>query len=130
MQSSHTPSDAPPPAKKQKTLGTLFKDNDDEEDQMPVISKEQRINVELEKYLTSPKLDFEEDLLSYWKNMHSTYPYLSNLAKRYLCICATSSASECLFSASGNIVTPNRSSLKPEKVDMLTFLNKILIIRV
>ena len=90
------------------------------------ILKEQHINNELDRYISSPKLEFEEDPLSYWKDVHKTYPYLSNLAKRYLCVCATSSSSECLFSASGNIVTPYRSSLKPEKVDMLTFLNKNL----
>ena len=40
----------------------------------------------------------------------------ARLAKKYLCACATSSPSECLFSTSGNIVTPNRCSMKPDKV--------------
>ena len=42
----------------------------------------------------------------------------------YLSVCATSSPSECLFSTSGNIVTMQRVSLKPDKVDMLVFLTK------
>uniref|UniRef100_A0A1X7VK73 HAT C-terminal dimerisation domain-containing protein n=1 Tax=Amphimedon queenslandica TaxID=400682 RepID=A0A1X7VK73_AMPQE len=115
-----------PPAQR-RCIGSLFKDNE-ETDVMPEISKEQYINNELDRYISSPKLDFEEDPLSYWKDVHKTYPYLSNLVKRYmyLCVCATSSSSERLFSASGNIVTPCRSSLKPEKVHMLTFLNKNL----
>jgi hypothetical protein len=123
VQSSLMTSDASSPAKKHRNLGTFIKDNDDDEDQMPVLSKEQHINNELIKYMTSSKLDFEEEPLSYWRDMHKRYPYLSNLAKRYLCVCATSTASERLFSTSGNIVTPTRTSLKPEK---LTFLNKNL----
>ena len=60
--------DVQQPAKKMKkrNLGTLFKDNDENE-QMPVISQEQQICNELQSYLTIPKLDFEEDLLSWWK---------------------------------------------------------------
>ena len=126
MQPSLMSSNASPPAKKHRNIGTLFNDNDDDEDQMPVLSKEQHINNELIKYMTSSKLDFEEEPLSYWRDMHKRYPYLSNLAKRYLCVCATSTASERLFSTSGNILTTTRTSLKPEKVDMLTFLNKNL----
>ena len=107
-------------------LGTLFKDNiQNEEEEAPVISIEQRVKNELHSYTTSPKLDFEENPIRWWR-MHSIeYPCLSRLAKKYLCICATSS-SECLFSSSGNVVKPNRCSLKPDTVDMLTFLSNNL----
>ena len=117
----------PPPQKKRKTLGTLFKDNiQNEEEEAPVISIEQRVRNELHSYTISPKLDFEEDPLQWWR-MHSTeYPCLSRLAKKYLCVCATSSPSERLFSTSGNIVTPNRCSMKPDTVEMLTFLSNNL----
>ena len=40
----------------------------------------------------------------------------ARLAKKYLCACATSSPSECLFSTSGNIVTLNRCNMKLDKV--------------
>ena len=38
-----------------------------------------------------------------------------------LSVCATSCASERLFSVSGNIVTPTRTCLNPDKVNMLVF---------
>ena len=47
---------------------------------------------------------------------------LAALAKKYLCIPASSSASESVFSTSGNIVSKMRSCLKPLKVDELVFL--------
>ena len=45
-QGSCSSNDHPPAAKKRKTLGSLFKDNEEERDEMPVISKEQCINNE------------------------------------------------------------------------------------
>lgn len=119
--------DASPPTKK-KNLGTLFKDHEktEEEDQMPVLSKEQQISSELLVYVKATKLDFEEDPLLWWKLESRKYPLLSILARKYLCVCATSSASERLFSSSGSIVSSSRASMKPEKVDMLTFLSKNL----
>ena len=117
-----------PQAKKRKTLGTLFKEHDHEEisPSSSVSSPEQQCKKELECYLSSPRLDFEEDALAWWKNADHKYPSLSSIARKYLCVCATSSASERVFSCSGNIVTPLRASMNPQKVDMLTFLSKNL----
>ena len=84
---------------------------------MPVISVQQCIMSELQTYSTTSKIDFEEDPLKWWKFHSSEYPCLSKLAKKYLCVCATSSPSERLFSTSGNIVSPNRCSMKPDTVD-------------
>ena len=49
------------------------------------------------------------------------------LTQKYLSVCATSSASERLFNTLGNAVTPSRSSLKPDKVNMITILASIFI---
>lgn len=48
------------------------------------------------------------------------------LAQKYLCIGATSVASERVFSTSGYIVNAKRSRLSADTVDMLTFLAKNL----
>ena len=87
---------------------------------------EDAIAAELNSYLTLPKLDEEEDPLAFWKERRVNFPMLSKLARKYLCIPATSSPSERLFSAAGNVVTCQRSCLKPGKVDMLVFLTKNL----
>lgn len=119
-----------PPAKKKRNLGSLFKDvedkRDDQEEVQPVISPEQKFQKELEFYKSSARLDFEEDPLIWWKRNYLNLPIISQLARKYLCVCATSSSSERLFSAAGNIVTPLRAHLKPDKVEMLTFLSKNL----
>ena len=46
---------------------------------------------------------------------------LVNSGKKYLSVCATGCPSERVFSTGGNVVTPCRSYLKPDKVDKLVF---------
>ena len=64
----------------------------------------------------------DADPLVWWKVNHHSYPLLSQLAQKYLCVTATSCSSERLFSVSGNIVTKKRTALKPHRVDQLVFL--------
>jgi hypothetical protein len=61
--------------------------------------------------------------LQWWKNNKDKYPILAKLAKSYLCIPGTSTPSERLFSAAGNVASKKRASLSQEHVDMLTFLH-------
>ena len=109
----------PPP--KRRNLGSLFKEKEDH-DNLPILSPAQRINAEMQIYLNRPKLDLEDELLLWWKHHATEFLILAKLVRKYLCVCATSAASERLFSMSGNIVTPRRSCLKPDKVNMLVFL--------
>ena len=127
-----------PPAPKKRNLGTLFKDHETrirEEEQLTgestqVVNTEeqqrQQATKEVDDYLSASRLDFEEDPLLWWKGQPLNYPILQKVAQKYLCVCATSSASERLFSTAGNIVSSFRSTLKPDKVDMLVFLSKNL----
>lgn len=82
------------------------------------------VTTELNTYTYMPGVVPEEDPLKWWKHHKINFPLLSKLAQKYLCIQATSSASERAFSASGNVVSAHRSCLKPEKVDMLFFFTK------
>ena len=52
------------------------------------------------------------------------YPFLSILARKFLCIPATSVPLERIFSAAGHIVSKLRASLSPENVDALLFLRQ------
>ena len=92
----------------------------------PTADMATRVSKELDRYLQAPQQDSTEDPLDWWKANAVSYPALSRLSKKYLCISATSSSSENLFSTAGNVVTKKRSMLKPEKVDMLVFLAKNL----
>ena len=50
------------------------------------------------------------------------FPLLSYLARVVFAVPAASSKSERVFSVAGNIVTPKRTSLNPEKVEQLIFI--------
>ena len=71
-----------PPKKRKNNLGTLFKDSElNETEQMPIISVEQQVKSELDSYITTSKLDFEEDPMNWWKSHNLEYPLLARLAK-------------------------------------------------
>jgi len=59
------------------------------------------------------------------KNHVLTHPHLQQLAKKYICIPATSVAAEQLFSKAGKPISKRKACLKPKNVNMLLFLNKI-----
>lgn len=108
----------PPIAKKRKTLASFF-----EQDASPSnLTPRESIKNELSSYLQSLCLDSKADPLQWWREHQVAYPALSSLARKYLCVPATSSPSERIFSCSGNIVTCQRASLKPDTVDRLVFL--------
>lgn len=79
--------------------------------------------VEIRRYVQEKNIPRQEDPLAWWKKYASTYPYLTELFKKYLCIPATSVPSERAFSKAGELVSKKRSNLKPSNIHMLLFLN-------
>ena len=77
---------------------------------------------QLQGYLAEPQLRFDLDPFEWWNTRTIKYPIISECAKKYLTIPATSVNSERCFSTAGNIVTPKRSCLLPENVNTLVFL--------
>lgn len=65
--------------------------------------------------------DEDFDLLAWWKNNQDTFPRLSKLAKRILCISATSAASERNFSDAGRTVEKRRTRLNPKTIDDISY---------
>ncbi len=84
---------------------------------------EDEVKEEVKVYMFLPSIPAEDNPLVWWRGHASELPHLARLAKKLLCIPATSVPSERIFSASGYIVSPLRSQLKPDKVNMLTFLH-------
>ena len=114
---------AEPVTKKKKTLASFFK----KKTVTPTSQSEQdKIEAELSSYLLSSETDPDTDPLQWWKVHEANFPRLSNLARKYLSIPATSAPLERVFSTGGNIVTCQRACLKPEAVERLVFLAKNL----
>lgn len=107
------------PKKKKASLGSLLGKRGARES---TLTDEQRAEAEMAIYLQESAIDGEEDPLIWWKNNQCRFPLMANISRKYLCICATSTPSERVFSTAGSVVTPIRSLLKPEKVNMLVFL--------
>ncbi len=81
---------------------------------------------EMMRYKEVKPLPLSTNPLHWWREHEEEFPLLSCQAKRYLCIPGTSVPAERIFSTAGDIVTAQRSALKPEHVDQLLFLNKNL----
>ncbi len=113
-----------PPAAKKKTLGDLLKSRTTSTS--APIPKRARADNELTRYLQEESIDCNANPLFWWRDNQSRYPLLSKVARKYMCICATSTPSERVFSVAGNIVTPMRSSLKPHKVNMLALYGQYI----
>lgn len=93
------------PSKKKKTLGSLRGTIKP----AVVATPEQRAHAEMANYLQEEVVDGETNALEWWKSNESRLPLMTKMAQKYLCIPATSRASERIFSKAGNVVTRYRS---------------------
>ncbi|XP_072563330.1 E3 SUMO-protein ligase ZBED1-like [Paramormyrops kingsleyae] len=119
--------DACAPAKRTKrSLASFFANRPTTTTNTEGLSAQQAVERELSNYLLSPDADNDSNPLDWWKVYQKNFPRVSQLAQHYLCIQATSSPSERVFSTGGNIVTCKRASLKPDNVDQLVFLARNL----
>ena len=71
------------------------------------------LETELNRYLEQ-QIDEETEPLFWWQAHVNEFPILSNMARDYLTIQATSVASEQAFSIAGNAITKTQNRLLPE----------------
>ncbi|CAH1170700.1 unnamed protein product [Phaedon cochleariae] len=114
-----------PPRSKKKLSGlaALLKPKKDVGTVDSVGTSVQDYDLEITKYLGLLQLDTDEDPLLFWNTHTANFPRLSILAKRYLCIQATSVPSERVFSKGGRVVTDVRSALTTEHAEQLIVLS-------
>lgn len=67
-------------------------------------------------------MDYDRDLLGWWKINILMHPKLAKLARSVLCVPASSS-SERVFNAAGRMIEQRRTTLKPATVDAILFLH-------
>lgn len=106
-------------------LGSDSEEHSNEEDSAQEKSgaDNERVRNEVLMYFGEQCIARDKSPLQWWKENAARFPNLAVLAKSYLSVPATSTPSERLFSAAGNIVIKKRASLTSEHVDMLTFLH-------
>ena len=92
-----------------------------DEDETQMIFPDKRIE-EIERYKLEICISRNDDPLNWWKINQNRFPLLARLARKYLCIPATSAPSERVFSSAGNIVTHRRSTLSSDIVNSLVFV--------
>ncbi|XP_051793283.1 E3 SUMO-protein ligase ZBED1-like [Acanthochromis polyacanthus] len=118
----------PPPCKlsRKTPLEELFAEEEAQNivSQQSTMSIKKRVEKELQIYKEIPPTIMSEDPAAWWWNQRKTYPLLSDLAFSHLCVQASSTPSERVFSTAGDTICPERSRILPEKADMIIFLNK------
>ena len=91
----------------------------------PSRSSREKVSEEILRYGERNLLPLNGNPLEWWI-AQVDLPLLSDIVKRYLCIPATSVASERVFSTAGDIVSSQRSVLRGDHADQLIFLKKNL----
>jgi len=79
---------------------------------------------EIERYMIIEEADVDICPFKWWASQASNFPILSELAKKYLAIPATSAASERLFSDAGNVMTVRHTNLLPSTFEHLIFCKR------
>uniref|UniRef100_A0A8C2KQJ3 HAT C-terminal dimerisation domain-containing protein n=1 Tax=Cyprinus carpio TaxID=7962 RepID=A0A8C2KQJ3_CYPCA len=130
-QQTSSPDDKQQPAKKTKSdlkslLANIQGEKKSEHGEGSSSREDEGAETELKNefsvYEKMPEISAGEDPLTWWRTHETTLPHLAQFAKKYLCISASSSASEHVFSTSGLICSARRARLTEEHIDMLVFL--------
>ena len=114
-ESTQTQSPSCPSGKQPTALDILLGDEqvDSADESDPAI-------YEVDSYLQDRLRNREESPLVWWKSNQHRFPQVAQIARRYLCVPATSTTAERVFSTAGLTVTRQILS----HVNMLVFLNK------
>ena len=115
-------SDEPPPKKAKTGLGKLLSGMYAKSSTQNKRSIREQAETEIRHYLEEESTDIDTNPLVWWKQYQSRFPRIAVLARKTLCIPATSTPSERLFSTAGDIINAKRARLDPENVSMLCFL--------
>ena len=80
------------------------------------------------RYRNEPLLSEDKNALDWWRSKEEDFPTLARLAKKYLCVPATSTQAERVFSCMGWLLNKRRLSLSGESDTMQLFLEDNLTI--
>ena len=84
------------------------------------------ITEKISAYKAESKIGQADDHpLLWWKANECRFKSLAVIARKWLCLQASSVSAERLFSSAGEVVSRKRASLAPDNVDMLLFFTRI-----
>lgn len=114
---------------KKSALEELFEDEDRELLQATTskscaISKAEQAHKEIEIYKGLPSVSSGQDPVAWWWGKRDSLPILSALSNTYLCVQASSTPSERVFSCAGHAISQEGCRILPEKANMVVFLQK------
>ncbi|XP_065672124.1 uncharacterized protein LOC136089951 [Hydra vulgaris] len=95
---------------------TLLESEEDEQ--------EDEAQNEVTLYVEEGCVHKDSNILQYWNNQQNKFPYPTRLARKMLCIPASSSTSERVFLTAGNILTERRTCLSIDNIEMLVFMKE------
>ncbi|KAL6062157.1 RNA polymerase II regulatory region DNA binding [Balamuthia mandrillaris] len=85
-------------------------------------SSPRSVSEELHAFMVLPAIPEKRDPRTWWREHCHLFPRLYHVALKYLSIPATSAESERIFSLTGNILSPHRSTLSSQRLNQLVFL--------
>lgn len=113
---------------KMSALEQLFEDEDRElhttQTTSSALSITEQVQKEIEIYKGLPAIPSGQDPVAWWGGKRDTLPNLSVLSEVYLCVQASSTPSERVFSCAGHAISQERCRILPEKANMVIFLQK------
>ena len=121
-----------PPTATASAMSILLKgmgDDDDDEEDASISEGNRAIGDELERYRTMKSLLPQHadgtfsDPLAWWQMNEELLQVLSIIARRLLCVPATSAPSERVFSVAGLTISKCRTSVQPQHASELIFLH-------
>jgi hypothetical protein len=74
---------------------------------------------EVKDYMSMPSVPLDTDPLQWWREHQQRFPVLARVARRFLCIPASSAPAERVWSTAGNTITEKRARLSDETVENL-----------
>ena len=82
------------------------------------------LDTELDNYFAATTIELHECPLKWWRENEKSYPTIKHLARKYLCIPASTASSERMFSITGILVNKHRNRLSAGSVTHMMFLKK------
>lgn len=114
---------------KMSALEQLFEDEDREllhttQTRSSALSITEQVQKEIQIYKGLPAIPSGQDPVAWWGGKRDTLPNFSVLSEVYLCVQASSTPSERVFSCAGHAISQERCRILPEKANMVIFLQK------